>query len=190
MCWLLSHGSGCASAVPEGWSWLLSTAGKSRNYRITEYPELEGTHGDHQPRSWPGTDTPAIPPCALRALSKHSWSFGAVTIPCSAPDHSLGEETFPSTHIKSSQLKTSAKLCWLCELWDLAPSSTSAGGTLAGSLCALAGGTTPELNPAAPLPVPSQRGGTQRGIPELPGSPAAPGFLLPHSVFWDTATGF
>lgn len=30
----------------------------------------------------------------------------------------------------------------------------------------------------------------QRGIPELPGSPAAPGFMLFHNVFWETMAVF
>lgn len=42
-------------------------------------------------------------------------------------------------------------------------------------------------SPSARAP---RHGATQRGIPELPGSLAAPGLTLCHSVFWETIVGF
>lgn len=66
---------------------------------ITQYPALEGTHQDHQPNSWPCTDTPTIPPCAGSVIQMllelwQSWGSAHSLGSLGSAQHPLGEEPF------------------------------------------------------------------------------------------------
>lgn len=70
------------------------------------------------------------------------------------------------------------------QLWDPAASCTGAKRMPEGSVCALASDAHPRGAHCSPSAHAPRCGETQRGIPEPPGSPAAPGFMLFHNVFW------
>lgn len=76
------------------------------------------------------------------------------------------------------------------QLWDPAASCTGDGRMLAGSICALASDAHHRGARCSPSARAPRCGETQRGIPEPPGSLAAPVFMLFHNAFWEMIAGF